>query len=241
MVRNTKAKIRRTHKNYGVDLSDEIDIPSIENFKTRKEYNEWKEKVDSFTNRNNLNYQFKKNDYGVVASKKELNQIERATKQAQRVADELREKANKKPFISGGKEQGTVGQRMLQMGRPNTAGIYRPPDFDFDKIRSKKQLEEKKKNMEERSNPNFIDERAERLKQNYYETLEKFFNSDADDLIDRIKEIPADDFFELFLQFDEFQFDFLYTEEQSQNTLNKLMSVIEQYNDGKINMDLKGF
>ena len=149
LVRNSKAKIRRTSKNYGVDLSDEVELPSLDQFKTRKEFNEWKESVSNFTNRANTEYQFKKNEYGVVASKKEINQIERDTKRAQKIAEELQKKASEKPFISGGKEQGTVGQRMMQMGKPNTAGIYRPPDFNFDKIRSKKQLEEKKNTISE--------------------------------------------------------------------------------------------
>lgn len=241
MVKNSKAKIGRTSKKYGIDLSEEINLSSIDSFKTRKEFNEWKESVKSFTNRANTNFQFQKNEHGLVASKKKINEIARATKQAQKVADKLTKKAKEKPFISGGKQQGTVGQRMQQMNKPNTAGIYRPPDFDFDKIRSEKQLNEKQANMEERSNPNFVNKRVEQLKENYYKTLEEHFNSDADSLVERLKNIPAEDFFELFLMYDEFQFDFLYTEEQSQNTLNKLESVVEQYDSGKVNMDLKGF
>lgn len=241
MARNATAKLKRTHKNYGVDLSDEIQIPKQSDFKTRKEYNQWKEQIRDFTNRNNTKYQFQKNEYGVVASKREINEAKRATKQAQRIADKMSKKMAKKPFHSGGKVQGTVEQRMLQMGKPNVGGIYRPPNFDFNKIRSRKQFTEKLENMKERSNPNFIDARSQRLKENYYRTLEEHFNSDADNLIDEIKQIPADDFFELYLMYDEFQFDYIYTEEQSQATLNKLESVVEAYKSGKINMDLKGF
>lgn len=241
MVRNSKAKIRRTSKNYGVDLSDEVELPTLDQFKTRKEFNEWKESVYNFTNRANTEYQFKKNEYGVVASKKEINQIERDTKKAQKIAEELQKKASEKPFISGGKEQGTVGQRMMQMGRPNTGGIYRPPDFDFDKIRTKKQLQEKKKNMEERSDPDFVDKRAERLKENYIKLLGEKYNSDADDLIDSIRSIPGGDFYELFLMYEELQFEFEYTEEQTKANLERKMGIIQSYHDGKINMDLKGF
>ena len=241
MARNANSKLKRTAKNYGIDLSDEIQIPKQSDFKTRKEYNQWKEQIRDFTNRNNTKYQFQKNEYGVVASKREINEAKRATKQAQRIADKMSKKMAKKPFHSGGKVQGTVEQRMLQMGKPNVGGIYRPPNFDFNKIRSRKQFTEKLENMKERSNPNFIDARSQRLKENYYRTLEEHFNSDADNLIDEIKQIPADDFFELYLMYDEFQFDYIYTEEQSQATLTKLESVVEAYKNGKINMDLKGF
>ena len=88
LARNAKAKVRRTFKNYGIDLTGEVDIPTLDDFKTRKQFNEWREKVESFTNRNNLNYQFVKNDFGVSASKKELNDIARDVKKAQRLADQ---------------------------------------------------------------------------------------------------------------------------------------------------------
>lgn len=241
MAKNTKAKINRTSKNYGVDLSGDIDVPKLENFKTRGEFNTWKEKAKSFNSRYNTRYQFQKNKHGVVASKKEINEIKKATKQAQRIAENLKKKTAKKPFISGGKKQGTLGQRMMQMGKPSVDNIHVPKDFDFSKIRSPKHLEEKKTNMFERADPNFVNIRSERLKENYYKTLADHFNSDADHLIDEIKDIPADDFFELYLMYDEFQFDFIYTEEQTQATLTKLESVIEQYKDGKVNMDLRGF
>src|SRR5690625_5284905 len=71
----------------GVDLEGEIPLPDLSEFQTRKEFNEWKELQSSFTNRANTEYQFVKNEYGVVASKREIYQVEQATKRAQRVAD----------------------------------------------------------------------------------------------------------------------------------------------------------
>src|SRR5690606_23216478 len=93
LVRNTKAKIRRTAKNYGIDLSNQIQIPSIEEFRSREHFNEWKNKQHSFTSLSNRNFQFKKNEFGVVASKRELDIIDQNTRRAQAIADKLRKEA----------------------------------------------------------------------------------------------------------------------------------------------------
>lgn len=245
LVRNTKAKIRRANQKYGIDLSTQIQIPSIEDFTTRNQFNEFKQKQKSFTNRNNKDFQFKKNEFGVVATKRELEEIQRNTKKAQEIADKLRSEANEKPFISGGKEQGTVGQRMMQMGKPNTAGITRPPDFDFEKIRTRAQLEKKMKNMEERSDEEFFDKRMEQMKENLTKLIEETFHSDADELVKRLREIPPDDFYEMFLMFDELNFDYIYTTEsdgsETNNWISKISSYLDRYDQGRINMDLKGF
>lgn len=245
MVQNTKAKIRRTLKNYGIDLSSEIPTPTLESFKSREQYNEWKEKANSFTNRANKNYQFVKNSFGVVASKKEIAEVQRNTKIAQRIADKLRKEANKKPFISGGKVQGTVGQRMLQMNRPDTAGISRPPNFFFDSMRSRGQFEKKKKNMEERSDEKFFDKRMETMKENFINMLEQSFNSDANNLVEKLRSVPAEDFYEMYLMFDEFDFDMFYTNDYSgdthDNQINQMETYVDRYNNGNINLDLKGF
>lgn len=241
LAKNTKTKINRTFKNYGIDLSGEIEIPkSVNEFKTRAEFNAWKEKSRQLTNRNNTEYQFRKNKYGVVASVKEINEAKRRTKRAQRVAKDLIKKSAKKDFLVNGKKVSTVGQRMQQMGK-NAGEIHIPPNFNFDTIVNRKHFNEKMENLEERSKPNFLDIRSERLKQNYIKLLGGAYNSDADELIQRIEAIPSTDFFELFLMHEELQFDFEYTEEQTEANLNKKISIIERYEHGKIKMDLKGF
>jgi hypothetical protein len=80
LVKNSKAKVKRTFQKYGVDLTEEVSIPSLDSFQTREEFNEWKEKAGSFTNRNNQRFQFVKNEHGVVASKSLLNEISRNRK-----------------------------------------------------------------------------------------------------------------------------------------------------------------
>lgn len=222
----------------------EVQLPKLESFATRAEFNKWKDSIKSFTNRNNTRYQFVENKYGVIASKAEINKITRDTERAQRVAKKLAKDAANKPFIAGGKVQGTVGQQMLQMGKPETAGIVIPPKFDFNKINTRKQLEAKKKSMEERSSPEFFDKRMERMKENFIEALNKTFNSDAHELANMIKSLSPRDFYEMYLEFEEFKFAQIYlaelTGQDTDDYVEKLKSDIELYKRG-VNKDLRGF
>lgn len=241
LAKNTKAKISRAFKNYGVDLSSEINIPKLEDFKTRKEFNRWKEEVRQFTNRANTEYQFRKNEHGVVASVKEINKAVRDTKQAQRIAKKLQKETAKKPYIVDGKSVGTFGQKLQQMGKPNIDGVHVPKDFNFDNIKSREQFEVKKESMEKRADPQYMDKRQVALKENYKKALHEHYNSDADELIAEIDKLDPSDFFELFIMHEGLQVSFEYTEEQTQANIEKKMSIIESFKQGKINMDLKGF
>lgn len=241
LARNTKAKIDRTIKKYGVDISGKIDVPKIDDFKTRKEFNEWKDSVKKFTNRANTEYQFKKNRYGVVKSVKEINELKKKTKQAQKVAKKIKKENEGKPFISGGKQYGTVGQRQQLMGRPNVGGIYVPPDFKFENIVNEKQFDDKRKNLTERSDKNFFDKRKEQFKQNYIKAISDNFNSHGDDIIERVKQTSSDDLFEMYLIYDEMEIQFYYTEEDYSNHVERVLSIFDRYESGNVNFDLRGF
>ncbi len=246
MVKNAKTKLRRIKNKYGIDLSDEIKIPKLEEFSTRKEFNEFKEKIRSFTNRNNLNYQFVKNKYGVVANKKQINEIIRNTKKAQKLAKEQIKEVENLPTVAGGKKQkATVGQKMLQMGRPNAGGINIPKDFNFDTIQTKRELLRKEKNMREKAYPEYYDWRKEQMKMNFMKMLELAYNSDANDVVEKISKIPPDDFYEMYLMFEEFDFNNYDSEGQSiineDNNLRRLESYVNAYYEGKVDLDLKAF
>lgn len=74
-----KRMVRHRKKKYGVDISSEVDIKSsITDFKSRKEYNEWKDSTKKLKNRADL--QITKTKEGVVASKKQINESKLETK-----------------------------------------------------------------------------------------------------------------------------------------------------------------
>lgn len=241
MVRNTQAKIRRTQKKYGVDLSDQVDLPSIDDFSTRSEFNEWKAEQSRFTNRSVMKFQFEKNVYGVVASKQELFDVKRDTRIAQNIVKELEKQVKDKPFISGGRQQGTVGQRLEMVGKPNVGGIYSPPEFDFQQYKDRRGLEDKIKNMKERADPNLVDKRAEQMKSNFITALRENYNNFADDLIEVVKTVPAEDFYEMYHIFDEINFFYEDSEDKMKGKVEQLSSYFEKYRSGLVDMDLKRF
>lgn len=247
MVRNTKAKVRRTLKNYGIDLSGVIETPSIEEFSTRKEFNEWKNRQSSFTNRANTNYQFVKNDYGVVSSKRRINEIDRKIKLAQKQVDEFNERVNvnKLPFISGGKQQGTVADRERLLGKNDVVAIRRPLDFNFEDIKTPRELSRQEEKGDRISQPEYFDKRLVTMKENFITILELSFNSDADLLVEEIKNIPPDDFYEMYKIFDEFDFMLYDSEgqdvEADEGTIKQMLSYVEMYKKKLIDMDFKSF
>lgn len=236
-MKNTKAKINRTKKKYGIDLTNEIDLPKLEEFSSRKELNEWVRKVKEFRNPSNQDYQYVKNAYGVVATKKELLDIKTNAKRAQRLADEKIKAMQDLPFISGGKQQHTVG-----MQRPNKSGITRPKDFNFKKIRSKQRLEDVKDSYERKSKREYYDFRNKIMLDNFKEILRLSFNSNADELIDALNLINPDDFYEIYLMFDEFDFMLFDSEGQvvsaDDGTIAQMLEYVNAFNNGEIDLSL---
>lgn len=252
LAKNTKAKIKRTLKNHGIDLSSEINIPSLDSFNTRAEYNAWKQQTASFLDRGNWKYQYVKNKNGVSISKSEKSQLERKTKVAQERAKKEIKRVKKLPFISGGKQYGTLEDRLYQMKDANELGIYVPPDFNFDSIQNLSQLNMKRNSVEKRLNQQSIDKRMDDMKDNFIKVLKFSFNSDADELVEKIDNIPSDDFLEIYRMFDEFDFalyrspkdQIMHTqveEDEYLGDINQMLVYIDKYERGELNFDMKGF
>lgn len=256
LARKTKGKIARTRKKYGIgkfEYTDKdgnvskIEVPKLDSFSSRKEFNEWKEKAESFTNRYNLNYQYRKNDYGVVATKKEISEIQRNTKIAQREADRRNKQIEKLPYRHQGKTIGTVGQEAMRFSKPKF-GYNRPNDFDFSKTRTRRALEVKKKSMSEKADYRNFDKKSIRMKENFMKALESIFGEDVDDVLAIIGSMPPDEFFAIYdIENDIFDFD-LYDSDQDvtnfiQGKLNGIRNVLDDYVNGGYASDLilKGF
>lgn len=245
LKKNARGKLGRLRKKVGIDISDDIFIPrSIEYFEDRNEFNEWKKEIESFTNRGNKNYQFERNRYGVFASKAELEKIQTDTVKAQEVAKDKIDEMKLKPVIQGGNVVGTLGQEMLKMARPNF-GVTVPSDFNFDTIQTRRQFLDRMESMEMRTQDDYYEKRNDRMKENYIETLEKAFNSDAQKLADAIRTMGADDFLEMYNMFKEFDFEVFYDDngdisDRNKAEVTKLESYMFRYQVGKIDMDFKG-
>ena len=207
LTANARRKVKRINKNYGIDLTSEVTLPKIQTFQTRKQYNQWKEQVQSFTNRANLDYQYVKNAFGTVASKKELNEMKRKTKIAQERAKRLISGQVDKPWIFKGQVRSTQGQRMQMMGGPaEAAGVTIPPDFDFNKMRTQRQFTERKEAIDNKMDPDYYDKKMERMQLNFMDILSLSFGSDADELLILLNDLTPKEFWEIYQMFEGFDF-----------------------------------
>lgn len=236
MVRNARAKIRRTRKNYGIDLTNEIDLPKIESFQTRAEFNIFKEEAARFTYRGTREYQFVKNRYGVVASKKEINVLESQAEQARRNAQKYIEK-HKSPVAE---------QRRALLKNENYAGVNLPNKFKFETIQSRRMLEKKKEYLGKMSEPTYYDERLLNMLENYKKILKLTFGSDSDEVIELLNQTSPEDFYELYeMYFESFNFA-IYSSDGTEDDAvhNDLANVIRHLKSnlaGDEDMTLRGF
>ena len=258
--------MKRVNDNYGIDLTSEVTLPKIQSFQTRKQYNQWKEQVQSFTNRANLDYQYVKNAFGTVASKKELNEMKRKTKIAQERARKLISGQMDKPWIFKGQVRSTQGQRMQMMGGPaEAAGVTVPPDFDFNKMRTQRQFTERKEAIDKRMDVDYYDRKMERMQLNFMDILSLSFGPDADELLILLNELTPKEFWEIYQMFEGFDFALYdsdgqdvdanlgqlhrmenYTEafkatREQRAELDELIKNIKDFNNGNVDRSLENF
>src|SRR5699024_8842628 len=128
------------------------------------------------------------------------------TRRAISLAEQRRKELEDKPFHQGGEQVGTIGQRMQHMKDPEIPGTYAPEPFDFDKVRTQQRVSDLLKSRERMADPADYDRKREQMKDNFMTMLAKNFNSDADELIDKISKMPSKDFLDLYSQHAEFDF-----------------------------------
>lgn len=211
-MRNTRAKINRIKRGFKRDVSDQIEIPKLEDFEYRKDFNAFKASMRNFTNRRNKDFKFVTNKYGVSASVSELERAKSLTDQAIERSKQFIDEVKDYPTYDRGKREGKVGDNIDRMGDGNATGINTPVEFDFNKIQTRVRFDVRVENMERKITEEYYDETKERMKENYLEILELALNSDADEVIEKIKDMSADGFYQMWLQISEIDFN-LYSSE----------------------------
>ena len=258
--------MKRVNDNYGIDLTSEVTLPKIQSFQTRKQYNQWKEQVQSFTNRANLDYQYVKNPFGTVASKKELNEMKRKTKVVQDRARKLISGQIDKPWIFKNEVKATQGQRMQMMGGQDEAGgVTVPPDFDFNKMRTQRQFRERVEAVDNKMDPEFYDKKMARMQLNFMDILSLSFGEDADELLILLNELTPKEFWEVWNMFEGFDFTLYdsngqnvradlgqlhrmetYTQSftnvtRSMDGLNQMIKDLKDFKNGNVDRSLENF
>lgn len=203
LQRNAKAKIRRVQKNYGVDLSAEINVgDSIDDFATRDQFNQWKDLMDRFTSGRYTTWRFKRNRYGVVMRESEINKLAYDTKRVRRQARNLISELEKRTEDS---DDPLVRERMFQ--RRNDS-ITMPGPFNFEDVRSQHHFDLRRSQMGKRANEDYYDQRMATMRDNYADIIEKDVGRDSR-ASELIRNMNALDFFEIYMKNPEI-FDFVF-------------------------------
>jgi hypothetical protein len=178
LVRNAKAKMRRLQKQHGIDLTDEISLPSLSSFQNRKEFNNFKEDINKFNKGLKNDYKIVKNEQGVAFTKKEVKNYERKQKEAIQLAEEHYAKTK------------TENQKIFL--KPSNLDI--PRKIDLNDISSRSNFNQRLENLTKRSDPQFFNERDERFKENYIKSIQGSFNENSmvASIVEMLEDIPAD-------------------------------------------------
>jgi hypothetical protein len=213
LVRNAKAKMRRLKKDHGIDLTDEISLPSLSSFQTRKEFNNFKEDINKFNKGLKNDYKIVKNDQGIAFTKKEVKNYERKQKEAIQLAEEHYAKTK------------TENQKIFL--KPSNLDI--PRKIDLNDIKTRENFKTRMENLTKRSNPDYFNERDELFKTNYIKSILGSFNERevVNEIVELIQAIPADRFYDIYKEYiDYFDFELFDSEGQAVGADDGHLSVI---------------
>jgi hypothetical protein len=202
LVRNAKAKMRRLQKQHGIDLTDEISLPSLSSFQNRKEFNNFKEDINKFNKGLKNDYKIVKNDQGVAFTKKEVKNYERKQKEAIELAEQYYQKTK------------TENQKIFL--KPSNLDI--PRKIDLNDIKTRENFKNRMENLTKRSDPDYFNYRDELFKTNYIKSILGSFNEReiVEEIVELLQAIPADRFYDIYKEYIEF-FDFELFDSEGQS------------------------
>lgn len=210
LVKNTKAKVRRTIKKYGplindverssdgsfqlkqFDIRERMKVPSLDSFSSRKEFNAWKEQQMLFTSGKSPHFKFTKNKFGMIGTDYLLTVMENTTYKANREAKKEQEKLKGKPYYPQAK------QEMLKMKESDILGFAKFK-FDFKEVYSPQNLMKKFEGGMAKRSPENIHRLKGIMKDNWMKVIEFNFHSLADDLISKIRGMSPEEFYDFYM------------------------------------------
>ena len=247
---NTLSKLNRIEKNVHpnarlnaeTELKVDLTVKPLE-YTDKNVMKKAMEEMKKFTNRHNTKFQYVKNDYGVWSTKKEINELTRVANRNIRKAQSEQKQAikNNQNFYVGGKQHGSLEARKMLLGEVNLTGITIPSPFNFREVRNQSRLDEIKRGITLRANPKYYDERTKRMKDNFVGLMEQSFNDEAKVLADRLRKLEPDEFYAIWLQIQEFDFNLYDSEgwEDEGGKVEQMMLYLDKIERGEITI-IKG-
>ena len=177
-------------------------------FKTRKDFNLFKQTVEEVTSRSFKPLQIQDNAKGIKYPRIMLNigmkHADKAKKEAQRQIDKIKDL----PIIIDGEERGTVTDREIATHDSESFGIYPPSDFDIDVYTTPEAVEKRIEKDKERSDPEYYDMRKAQMQDNFISMFEvKDSNEVLDEILLMLSVMTPDQFYEFYWMFPDISFE----------------------------------
>lgn len=241
-------KVYYQKRTYGVDFKpmlpvnskrDIYDLPTKEIKKLNKELSKLNEPKSEF---------FSKTTFarGTFATSK-VNRIRSLDEELKSIQQEIDKHDNTIPVIIGRNQasEDTVLSRRL-MGKKNLNYTTALKPYDFDKPRDERSLDSAIRVRENRLNPEWHRERREIMKENYINSFIDLFNDEADEVVEKLKKIPAEDFYDLYQQFEAIDFNYVPSgqdkaSEEQYHEMQLVSQILDDFLDGKVKTNGKVF
>jgi exonuclease VII large subunit len=224
--RNVSSKKSRLRNKFDLEIP-EIETKPLKEFNTRKEFNQYVKKMQSFTNRYNTNYQFKQNEHGVTMTQKDINDIERKLKAENTRKAREYNKLKKKLKPEKGEY---IPKNVNDFNHPNVperlAG-FRPHSFNFDLLKSNKTAENYK-NMILGREIETANKKADLLRTSMIKAMIEVAGKHmAQHVIDKLNGLSPQQVAELYYNEPDFRPKYVYSPEDDEDILKSLEDMID--------------
>lgn len=170
-----------------------------------------------------------------------VNRLERAETQLsiQKRKEEDRQRAA--GVYSQGQQITTVFEQN-RMRRPNTAFSRFLPKYNLGNAKRKEDVEKAIQVREVRLDPKWYDEKMNQMRKNFIHSLEERFNSNADDVVEKLKLLNPNEFYTMYERFDEIDFMYVPSDEEASSfddyevldDLREILETLDFYEDDTI-------
>lgn len=252
LQKNAKAMIRSRKKKYNVDISGEIDLrTSVTEFKTRKEFNAWKESMNKLRYRADL--QIKKTKDGTVATQKQINQsvleakinIRKLTpvegkkglyknkygatftaKQVETMTLQTNVardlEIKRKEYIESIPRYDRKGRLITPTKKDKTEGsVIVREKFDPSTIQSNVTVKMREENLKHVSDPQRYEKRSSQLKENNIKALREMLGDDVDDIVKYFEGMSNSEFNNFFFMYSKSSMGFDYIYQSGEYSLSE--------------------
>lgn len=220
-LRKINNSVRRKNKqmdNYDLDFY--LPTLPISKVTSRKQLNEYYDTARRYTR--GYGFKFKKNNYGVVASNREIAQAKRLANEVTKERQKRLMKIAPQEFKTRGKPTGSSIMQRKLMG-DSRYDVYDPVKFRFGSLRNREQFENRVESLANQLNPEYIAKKNEQLKENLIKAISTNWGKDGKKATDYIKSLSPDEVLEEFMSEDIFEFSYIYDE----NDIKRQIEIFE--------------